>query len=82
VKVKGIRLSGDEADTIAVPTTNLKEYYFPNLDLSPALQMWIGLAIGMKAVVQSRIALIREAKKSEPVTQPNESDDNGKGSDN
>lgn len=82
VKVKGIRLSKDEADTIAVPTTNLKEYYFPNLDFSPALQMWIGLAIGVKAVVQSRIALIRESRKAEPVKEPVEGDDNGKGSDN
>ena len=68
VKVKGIRLTSDEADTITVPITNLKDYYFPGLELSPAIQMWIGLAIGVKAVVQSRIALIREAGKAEPET--------------
>lgn len=78
VKVKGIRLSADEADTISVPITNLKEYYFPGLDLSPALQMWIGLAIGVKAVVKSRIALIREARKAEPVSEPVEPGDESK----
>jgi len=74
VKVKGLALSKDEADTITVPVTNLKEYYFPGLDLSPVLEMWIGLAIGVKAVVQGRIVLIREARKAEPVTQPTEGD--------
>jgi len=78
VKIKGIRLSADEADSIAVPTTNLKEYYLPNLDLSPVLQMWIGLAIGMKAVVKSRIALIREARKSEPVAESEKPEDEEK----
>ncbi len=65
VDVKGLALSEDEAVTIAVPATNLKDYYFPNLDLSPVLEMWIGLAIGIKAVVKSRIDLIREVRKAE-----------------
>ena len=68
VKVKGLALSKDESDAIAVPVTNLKEYYFPGLDLSPSIRMWIGLAIGVKAVVQSRIELIRETRKAEQVT--------------
>jgi len=78
VKVKGIALSKDETNTIAVTTTNLKEYYFPGLDISPVLEMWIGLAIGVKAVVQSRIVLIRESRKLEPVEEPTESGDNAK----
>jgi len=77
VKVKGIRLSADEADTISVPITNLKEYYFPNFDFSPALQMWIGLAIGIKSVVQSRIVLIRETRKAEQVEQPEQPEQPG-----
>jgi len=75
VKVKGLALSDDEIKAIAVPTTNLKEYYLPNLDFSPVLEMWIGLAIGVKAVIQSRIVLIREARKAEPVTEPTEKED-------
>ena len=75
VKVKGLALSADEIKAIAVPTTNLKEYYFPNLNLSPVLEMWIGLAVGVKTVVQSRIVLIRESRKAEQVTQP-ENEDN------
>lgn len=70
VKVKGLALSKDETNAIAVPVTNLKEYYFPGLDLSPAIRMWIGLAIGVKSVVQSRIVLIRETRKAEQVKQP------------
>jgi len=75
VKVKGLALSKDESKAIAVPVTNLKEYYFPGYDLSPAIRMWIGLAIGIKAVVQSRIELIRETRKAEQVTQPEKPDD-------
>jgi len=78
VNVKGLALSEDEAVTIAVPTTNLKEYYFPGLNISPVLEMWIGLAIGIKAVVKSRIVLIRETRKAEEVTEPVEGDKNGK----
>ena len=70
VNVKGLALSKDESTAIAVPVTNLKEYYFPGFDLSPAIRIWIGLAIGVKAVVQSRIVLIRETRKAEQVTQP------------
>ena len=70
VKVKGLALSKDESKAIAVPVTNLKEYYFPGYDLSPAIRMWIGLAISIKAVVQSRIELIRETRKAEQVTPP------------
>jgi len=70
VKVKGLALSKDETNAIAVPVTNLKEYYLPGLDLSPAIRMWVGLAIGVKAVVQSRIELIRETRKAEQVKEP------------
>jgi len=78
VKVEGLALSDDEINAIAVPTTNLKEYYLPNLNLSPVLEMWIGLAVGVKAVVQSRIVLIREARKAESVTEPTEKEDDSK----
>jgi len=78
VKVKGLALSKDETNAIAVPVTNLKEYYFPGFDLSPAIRMWIGLAIGIKAVVQSRIELIRETRKAEQVTQPEQPGDEQK----
>jgi len=78
VKVKGLALSKEEINVIAVPVTNLKEYYFPGLDLSPAICMWIGLAIGVKSVVQSRIELIRETRKAEQVTQPEQPGDEQK----
>ncbi len=70
VGVKGIALSKDEVTLIAVPTTNLKEYYFPGLNISPALELWIGLAIGIKAVTQSRIVLIRETRAAESKKEP------------
>jgi len=77
VKVKGLALSKDESNVIAVPVTNLKEYYFPELDLSPAIRMWVGLAIGIKSVVQSRIDLIRETRKAEQVIQPEQPEQPG-----
>lgn len=70
VGVKGIALSKDEVTLIAVPTTNLKEYYFPGLNISPALELWLGLAIGIKAVVRSRIDLIRETRAAESKKEP------------
>jgi len=78
VKVKGLALSKDESDAIAVPVTNLKEYYLPGYDLSPSIRMWIGLAIGVKAVVQSRIELIRETRKAEQAKQPEQPGDEPK----
>lgn len=78
VKVKGLTLSKDESDTIAVPVTNLMEYYFPGFELAPSLKMWIGLAIGIKAITQSRIALIRESRKAEQVKQPEQPGDEQK----
>ena len=78
VGVKGLALSEDETNSIAVPFTNLKEYHFPGYNLSPAIRIWIGLAIGVKAVVQSRIVLIRETRKAEQVTQPEQPGDEQK----
>jgi len=77
VGIKGLALSNDESNSIAVPFTNLKEYHFPGYDLSPSIRMWVGLAIGVKAIVQSRIVLIRETRKAEQVTQPEQSEQPG-----
>lgn len=65
-------------DMIAVPATNLIAYYFPDLHVSPVLQVWFDLVIGVKNLVVSRLV----ARKAEQVTEPTEGDDNGKGSDN
>lgn len=42
-------------DMIALPVTNLMHYYFPNLNLSPLLQVWFDLGIGVKNLVVSRV---------------------------
>ena len=57
-------------EMIAVPATNLISYYFPSLRMSPVLEMWIGLAIGVDAVVRSRIAVIRETRAAESKAEP------------
>ncbi len=57
-------------EMIAVPATNLISYYFPNLSVSPVLEMWIGLAIGVDAIVRSRVAVIREQRKAEAEEKP------------
>jgi hypothetical protein len=59
---------------IALPVTNLLSYYFPNLHISPVLQSWFDLGIGIKNLVVSRI----EAARSEPVVESGETEDNGK----
>ena len=67
-------------EMIAVPATNLISYYFPNLSVSPVLEMWIGLAIGVDGVVRSRLAVIREKQKAESKKEPapTEGNDNAK----
>ena len=61
-------------DMIAVPATNLISYYFPNLHVTPVLQVWFDFGIGVKNLVVSNL---ESRKKSEPVTEPVESNDNG-----
>lgn len=46
-------------DMIAVPATNLLSYYFPNLNLSPLLHVWIDLGIGVKNLVVSRVQAMK-----------------------
>ncbi|MBA7496751.1 hypothetical protein ES702_07360 [subsurface metagenome] len=46
-------------DMIAVPATNLISYYFPNLNLSPLLQVWFDLGIGVKNLVVSRVQAMK-----------------------
>jgi hypothetical protein len=55
-------------DMIAVPATNLISYYFPNLNLSPLLQVWFDLGIGVKNLVVSRVQAMKV--KAQPVPGP------------
>jgi len=49
-------------EMIAVPATNLISYYFPNLHISPVLEMWFDLLVGSKNLIVSQI----EKRKAEP----------------
>jgi len=50
-------------EMLAVPITNLMAYYFPNLNLSPLLQVWFDLGIGVKNLVVSRVQAMKIAEK-------------------
>jgi len=54
-------------EMIAVPITNLMHYYFPNLNLSPLLQVWFDLGIGVKNLVVSRVQAMKvKAAEKQP----------------
>lgn len=59
-------------EMIAVPVTNLMHYYLPNLNLSPLLQVWFDLGIGVKNLVVSRVQAQR-AKAAKAKTESPES---------
>lgn len=54
-------------EMIALPVTNLMHYYFPNLNLSPLLQVWFDLGIGIKNLVVSRVQAMQvKAAEAQP----------------
>jgi len=64
-------------EMIAVPATNLISYYFPNLRVTPVLQVWIKLFIGSKNLVVSQMEK-RKAEPEQPESESPESNDNAK----
>ncbi|MBA7633997.1 hypothetical protein ES703_41568 [subsurface metagenome] len=64
------------AEMIAVPVTNLMNYYFPNLNLNPLLQVWFDLGIGIKNLVVSRVQAM-QAKEAKAKTESPESAEPG-----
>ena len=61
-------------EMIALPVTNLMHYYFPNLNLSPLLQVWFDLGIGVKNLIVSRVqAMQAQAKAAKAKTESPES---------
>lgn len=62
-------------EQIAVPVTNLINYYFPNLRMSPVLQVWFDLLIGSKNLVVSQMDK-RKAEPEQPESESPESNDN------
>jgi len=57
-------------EMIAVPVTNLMHYYFPNLNLSPLLQVWFDLGIGVKNLVVSRVQAMKVKAAEAPPESP------------
>lgn len=57
-------------EMIAVPVTNLMAYYFPNLNLSPLLQVWFDLGIGIKNLVVSRVQAMKVKVAEAPPESP------------
>jgi len=74
VKVNQIRLSDTEADTLALPLTQLQDYYFP--DAIPEIAwVWLSAAGAFVMIVDAKIRLIEAARAAKPQT------DTGQGSD-
>jgi len=63
--IKEIALTQDEAEVLAVPTSNLMDYYVPSFELSPALQIWFGLAVACQTVIGPRIEIIKSRREDE-----------------
>jgi len=53
-------------ETIAVPATNLINYYFPSLNISPVLSVWFDFLMGSKNLVVSNLTKRKaEAEKAQ-----------------
>jgi len=66
-------------EMIAVPVTNLMAYYFPNLNLSPLLQVWFDLGIGVKNLVFSRVQAMKVKAAKEQTESPESPESAGPG---
>ena len=64
-------------DMIAIPATNLISYYFPNVHVTPVLQVWFDFVIGVKNLVISNLEKRKAESVTEPVTEPVESSQDG-----
>jgi len=61
-RVRDIALSSDEAEVIALPITQLQEYYFPGM-IPEIAAVWIGFIYAATIVVKPRIELINELRR-------------------
>lgn len=66
VKVSGVALSEDEAKQIALPVTQLLEYYFPG-QIPEIAWTWIMAAWSVGSITMVRIQLIKVARQAKPV---------------
>lgn len=61
VKIPAVAFDDDETDLIALPLSQLQEYYFPGL-IPEIAAVWVSLAYGLAKVVKVRLDLIREVQ--------------------
>jgi hypothetical protein len=65
VKVEDLRLSTQETNSLALPVTQLVNYYLPKM---PAIAYaWCGLVLSLYAIMQPRLKIIKELKKAKDV---------------
>lgn len=61
VKVDELRLSTQETNSLALPVTQLVNYYLPKM---PAIAYaWCGLILSLYTIMQPRLKIIKELKK-------------------
>ena len=66
-KVEDLRLSAQETNSLALPVTQLVNYYLPKM---PAIAYaWCGLVLSLYAIMQSRLALIKALKKQKALNE-------------
>lgn len=78
VKVDELRLSTQETNSLALPVTQLVNYYLPKM---PAIAYaWCGLILSLYTIMQPRLKIIKELKKvkaGQPASLPGAQADQG-----
>jgi len=68
IHLEELRLSEQEVNSLALPVTQLVNYYLPKM---PAIAYaWCGLILSLYAIMQPRLKQIKELKKAKKDEQP------------
>jgi hypothetical protein len=63
VKIPAVAFNDEETDLLALPLSQLQEFYFPGL-IPEIAAVWVSLAYGIAKVVKVRVDLINEVRKA------------------
>jgi hypothetical protein len=69
VKIPAVAFDDEETDLIALPLSQLQEYYFPGL-IPEIAAVWVSLAYGLARVVKVRLDLIKEVQAARKEGKP------------
>jgi hypothetical protein len=69
VKIPAVAFDDEETDLLALPLSQLQEYYFPGL-IPEIAAVWVSLCYGIAKVVNVRLVLIREVQAARKAGKP------------